>query len=116
MATSDEKEEYTQVNEDEIDAAELDSSDSEDDLSGDEECSPKIEWLATGRERRSTAGNRLKSMIAAEEPDDELELLFAEDADDAGFTDIEVDGSDAQMSSSEDEDAQENGDELEGEQ
>ncbi|KAI3337407.1 YL1-domain-containing protein [Xylariaceae sp. AK1471] len=116
MATTDEKEQHTQVNEEENDVLSSDSSDIEDDVSGDEETSPKVEWLATGRERRSTAGNRLKSMIAAEEPDDELELLFAEDADDAGFTDVGDDGSDAQMSSSEDEDAQENGDELEGEQ
>ncbi|OTA93300.1 hypothetical protein M434DRAFT_11710 [Hypoxylon sp. CO27-5] len=89
---------------------------SEDDGSGDENESPPVEWLATGRERRSTAGNRMKSMIAAEEPDDDLELLFAEDEDDAGFTDVEDDGSDVQMdSSSDEEDAQEAGDELEGE-
>lgn len=108
----------TQVNneEKERDSLSSDSSDSEDEVSGNDDKSPKIEWLATGREKRSTAGNRLKSMIAAEEPDDELELLFAEEADDAGFTDVEDDGSDAQMSSSEDEDAHENGDELEGEQ
>ncbi|KAI0195019.1 YL1 nuclear protein-domain-containing protein [Astrocystis sublimbata] len=95
----------------------LSDSDSDDDLSGDEKpaSDSKVEWLATSREKRSTAGNRMKSMIAAEEPDDELELLFAEDADDAGFTEVEDDGSDAHMSSSEDEDAQENADDLEGE-
>ncbi|KAK7750962.1 hypothetical protein SLS62_007095 [Diatrype stigma] len=97
-------------------------SSSDDGISSDEEAeaeaetSAPVEWLATGRERRSTAGNRLKSMIAAEEPDDELELLFAEDEDDAGFTDVGDDGSDVQMdSSSDEEDAQENGDDLEGE-
>ncbi|KAI1155954.1 YL1 nuclear protein-domain-containing protein [Nemania diffusa] len=114
MASPDE-EDRMRVGRDGDDVLSLDSSDSEDDLSGDEEPSSAIEWLATGRERRSTAGNRMKSMLAAEEPDDELELLFAEDADDAGFTDVEDDRSDAQMSSSEDEDAHENADELEGE-
>ncbi|KAI0512686.1 YL1 nuclear protein-domain-containing protein [Xylaria bambusicola] len=115
MATSDDEEERMRVDKEENDALSSDSSDSENGLSGDEDPPPKIEWLATGREKRSTAGNRMKSMIAAEEPDDELELLFAEDADDAGFTDVEDEGSDAHMSSSEDEDAQENADDLEGE-
>ncbi|TGJ86137.1 hypothetical protein E0Z10_g2649 [Xylaria hypoxylon] len=114
MATSDE-ERRMQVDGEEKDSLSSDSSDSENDLSGDEEPRSKVEWLTAGREKRSTAGNRMKSMIAAEEPDDELELLFAEDADDAGFTDVEDDGSDAQMSSSEDEDAQDNADDLEGE-
>ncbi|KAI1180215.1 YL1 nuclear protein-domain-containing protein [Nemania sp. FL0916] len=113
MANLDE-EERMRVDGDENDASSSESSDSDNDLSGHEDAT-KIEWLATGREKRSTAGNRMKSMLAAEEPDDELELLFAEDADDAGFTEVEDDGSDAQMSSSEDEDAQENADELEGE-
>ncbi|KAI0542387.1 YL1 nuclear protein-domain-containing protein [Xylaria digitata] len=114
MASSDE-EQRMQVDGEEKDPLSSDSSDSENDVSGDEELPSKVEWLATGREKRSTAGNRMKSMIAAEEPDDELELLFAEDADDAGFTEVEDDGSDAQMSSSDDEDAQENVDDLEGE-
>ncbi|KAK5627726.1 hypothetical protein RRF57_003441 [Xylaria bambusicola] len=115
MATSDDEEQRMRIDKEEYDDLSSDSSDSENDLSGDEDPPPKIEWLATSREKRSTAGNRMKSMIAAEEPDDELELLFAEDADDAGFTDVEDDGSDAHMSSSEDEDAQENADDLEGE-
>ncbi|KAI0110508.1 YL1 nuclear protein-domain-containing protein [Nemania sp. FL0031] len=114
MATPDD-EERMQVDGEGNDALSSDSGDSENDSSGDEEPASAVEWLATGREKRSTAGNRMKSMIAAEEPDDELELLFAEDADDAGFTDVGDDGSDAHMSSSEDEDAQENADELEGE-
>ncbi|OTB06913.1 hypothetical protein M426DRAFT_100529 [Hypoxylon sp. CI-4A] len=98
--------------------SDIDNSDvsSEDGDSGNGDQSPEVEWLATGREKRSTAGNRMKSMIAAEEPDDDLELLFAEDEDDAGFTDIEDNGSDVQMdSSSDEEDGQENGDDLEGE-
>jgi vacuolar protein sorting-associated protein 72 len=75
-----------------------------------------VEWLATGREKRSTAGNRMKSMLANEDPDSDLELLFAEDADDAGFTDVDDGGSDAHMdSSSDDEDEKQQGDELEGE-
>ncbi|KAI1378276.1 YL1-domain-containing protein [Hypoxylon crocopeplum] len=108
-------EQRVQTSENEVDLNDVDLS-SEDGGSDDEHDSQSVEWLATGRERRSTAGNRMKSMIAAEEPDDDLELLFAEDADDAGFTDIEDDGSDVHMdSSSDDEDVQENGDELEGE-
>ncbi|KAI0440470.1 YL1 nuclear protein-domain-containing protein [Xylaria telfairii] len=117
METPDKDEQRMQVDEEENNSLLSDLSDSENDLSDDENLTSnsKIEWLATGREKRSTAGNRMKSMIAAEEPDDELELLFAEDADDAGFSDVEDNGSDAHMSSSEDEDAQENADELEGE-
>ncbi|KAI0195388.1 YL1 nuclear protein-domain-containing protein [Xylaria flabelliformis] len=117
MAIPDEDEQRMQVDGEGNDPSSSDLSDSENDLSGDEAptSNPKVEWLATGREKRSTAGNRMKSMIAAEEPDDELELLFAEDADDAGFTEVEGDASDAQMSSSEDEDAQDNADEMEGE-
>ncbi|KAI8966870.1 YL1-domain-containing protein [Daldinia sp. FL1419] len=111
-----EDEQHAQTSDNDLDLDKTDLS-SGDEGSGDEnESPPQIEWLATGREKRSTAGNRMKSMIAAEEPDDELELLFAEDEDDAGFTDVEDDGSDVQMdSSSDDEDAQENADELEGE-
>ncbi|KAI0850988.1 YL1-domain-containing protein [Daldinia vernicosa] len=110
-----EDEQRAQTSDNDLDLDKTDSS-SEDGGSGDEDESPRVEWLATGREKRSTAGNRMKSMIAAEEPDDDLELLFAEDEDDAGFTDVEDDGSDVQMeSSSDEEDAQENGDELEGE-
>ncbi|CAJ0540595.1 Ff.00g076290.m01.CDS01 [Fusarium sp. VM40] len=76
----------------------------------------EIEWLATTRERRSTAGNRMKSMLANEEPDSDLELLFAEDENDQGFSDPEVNGSDVQMDSSDDEDDNNNNDDdLEGE-
>jgi vacuolar protein sorting-associated protein 72 len=88
-----------------------DSSDS----SSDEE---QVEWLATTREKRSTAGNRLNSLIAQEAEDDELELLFAEDEDDAGFEIADEDASDVQMDSSDDDDDQgpaAGGEELEGE-
>lgn len=75
-----------------------------------------VEWLATTRKRRSTAGNRMKSMLANEEPDSDLELLFAEDENDQGFSDAEENGSDVQMDSSDDEDENDNnGDDLEGE-
>ncbi|TWU73307.1 hypothetical protein ED733_003940 [Metarhizium rileyi] len=55
------------------------------------------EWLATTRKRRSTAGNRMKSMLANEEPDSDLELLFAEDDNDQGFSDAGEDGSDKEL-------------------
>jgi vacuolar protein sorting-associated protein 72 len=79
----------------------------------------EVEWLATSRAKRSTAGNRMKSMLANEEPaaeDSDLELLFAEDEEDAGFTDEAADDSDVFMdSSSDEEDKEEKADELEGE-
>ncbi|KAK4106840.1 YL1-domain-containing protein [Parathielavia hyrcaniae] len=80
----------------------------------------KVEWLATSRAKRATAGNRMKAMLVNEEPaaeDSDLELLFAEDEDDVGFTDEEQDdASDVQMdSSSDDEDKEENVDDLDGE-
>ncbi|RAL60545.1 hypothetical protein DID88_009741 [Monilinia fructigena] len=37
-----------------------------------------IEWMVTSRQKRSTAGNRLNALLQQEEPDDELDLLFAE--------------------------------------
>ncbi|PBP27068.1 YL1 nuclear protein [Diplocarpon rosae] len=82
------------------DESEQSGSDSE---SEDEQ--PQVQWLATGREKRSTAGNRLNNLLQQEEEDDELELLFAEADDDAGFSDNEAD-SDVQMDSSSDEEDQ----------
>ncbi|CZT12221.1 related to VPS72 Component of the Swr1p complex that incorporates Htz1p into chromatin [Rhynchosporium agropyri] len=75
--------------------------------SSDEEEEPQVEWLATGREKRSTAGNRLHSLLQQEEADaeDELELLFAEAEDDVGFSDVEAD-SDVQMDESSDDEDQ----------
>ncbi|KAI2630938.1 YL1-domain-containing protein [Hypoxylon sp. NC1633] len=114
-----EDDQRVRASENEPDLSNTDSSSDDDDDDDDDglaEVGVSVEWLATGREKRSTAGNRMKSMLAAEEPDDDLELLFAEDEDDAGFTDVDDGGSDVQMdSSSDDEDAQENADELEGE-
>ncbi|KAI0480364.1 YL1 nuclear protein-domain-containing protein [Xylariaceae sp. FL0804] len=115
MATAEEEEQRSHSHEDQANATNADSSSDSSDSDGDEPSAP-VEWLATARAKRSTAGNRMQSMIAAEEPDDELELLFAEDDDDAGFTDVEGGASDVHMdSSSDDEDAQENADDLAGE-
>lgn len=86
--------------------------------SGSESEEEQVDWMVTSRQRRSTAGNRLSSLIQQEEPDDELELLFAEADDDAGFEDAEADQSDVQMDSSDDDDDQgpaAGADDLEGE-
>lgn len=89
-------------------------SDNESDNDGSDsgDVAPKVEWLATTRAKRSTAGNRLKAMLANEEPaaeDDDLELLFAEDGDDEGFEDAEANDSDVHMDSSSDEEDQDEG-------
>ncbi|KAK3380242.1 YL1 nuclear protein-domain-containing protein [Lasiosphaeria ovina] len=98
-----------------------DDDDGDSDTGGEPQ---QIEWLATTRAKRSTAGNRLKAMLANEKPlaavddEDDLELLFAEDEDDAGFTDdAKEDASDVQMDSSSDEEDQGGAadDDLEGE-
>ncbi|KAL7945757.1 YL1 nuclear domain-containing protein [Trichoderma barbatum] len=102
--------------------SDLDSSDSDSEPESkaepEQETEPEpVEWLATSRSRRSTAGNRMKSMLANEEPDSDLELLFAESENDQGFSDAGDDASDVQMdSSSDDEDANNAGDDLEGEE
>ncbi|POR32221.1 Uncharacterized protein TPAR_07571 [Tolypocladium paradoxum] len=97
-------------------------TDSDSDISNSDTEAQHTEWLATTRQRRSTAGNRMKSMLANEEPDSDLELLFAEDDDDQGFSDVEGDASDVQMDSSSDDDDDDddnnnaaNNDDLEGE-
>ncbi|TVY20325.1 Vacuolar protein sorting-associated protein 72-like [Lachnellula arida] len=74
--------------------------------SGSDGEQPKVEWLATSRAKRSTAGNRLNALLQQEEPDDELELLFAEDDEDEVFEDAEADQSDVQMDSSSDDEDQ----------
>ncbi|KAG6052508.1 hypothetical protein E4U17_005715 [Claviceps sp. LM77 group G4] len=88
-----------------------------DSLSGSDAPVQQTGWLATTRERRSTAGNRMKSVLANEDPDSDLELLFAEDENDEGFSDVGSDGSDVQMDSSSDDedDNNANADDLEGE-
>ncbi|KAL2181837.1 YL1 nuclear protein-domain-containing protein [Thermothelomyces heterothallicus CBS 202.75] len=100
--------------------SDIESTNSSSDGESDAGEPQQVEWLVTSRAKRSTAGNRLKAMLATEEPaaeDSDLELLFAEDEDDAGFTDdAPEDASDVLMdSSSDDEDKEDNGDELEGE-
>lgn len=62
-----------------------------------------VESLVSGRTKRTTAGNRL-SAVLAQEGDDELELLFAEDEEDVEFkSDDAEEGSDVQLDSSSDE-------------
>lgn len=100
------------LEQDESRLASIDNSDT-DSNSSDSETDTKqsptpTEWLATTREKRSTAGNRMKSMLANEEPDSDLELLFAEDDDDQGFTDIGDNASDVHMDSSSDDEEDNN--------
>lgn len=62
-----------------------------------------VESLVSGRAKRTTAGNRL-SEVLAQEGDDELELLFAEDEEDVEFnSDDAEECSDIQLDSSSDE-------------
>ena len=70
----------------------------------DSEAGPPVESLVTGRDKRSTAGNRLSSLLE-KEGDDELELLFAEneEEEDIEFEEDDVDASDAELDSSTDE-------------
>ncbi|KAF8851762.1 YL1-domain-containing protein [Acephala macrosclerotiorum] len=86
-------------------AEEEDSEDGSGSGSDSESEEEQTEWLATTRERRATAGNRLANLLQQEDPDDELELLFAEADDDAGFEDDAAD-SDVQMDSSDDDEDQ----------
>lgn len=93
----------------------LSSSSASSATSSSDEARPAIQWLATAREKRSTAGNRMKSMLANEEPDSDLELLFAEDDDDQGFSDAGDDASDVHMDSSSDDEDEGKGSDFEGE-
>src|SRR5271170_6184485 len=97
-------------------------SSSEDESDSGQEVVP----LATGREKRATAGNRMNSLIAAEDEeedeDDEVALLFAavEEDEDVEFEgDDDEAGSDARFDSSSDDDDQgpnaAGDDDLEGE-
>ena len=69
------------------------------------ESEAEVELLVNTREKRATAGNRLTRLLQREEPDDELELLFAEEGEDEEFNDEDAD-SDVQMDSSDDDDDQ----------
>lgn len=85
---------------------------------GEDVAENRVESLVSGRAKRATAGNRL-SAVLAQEGDDELELLFAEDEEDVEFkSDDAEEASDVQLDSSSDEEG--NGptqvdDDLEGE-
>ncbi|TVY57348.1 Vacuolar protein sorting-associated protein 72-like [Lachnellula cervina] len=92
--------------EDDDSESESDSGSGSGSGSGSDGEQPKVEWLATSRAKRSTAGNRLNALLQQEEPDDELELLFAEDDEDEVFEDGEADQSDVQMDSSSDDEDQ----------
>ena len=96
-------------------------SDSDTSSSEDEDETP-TEWLATSRAKRSTAGNRLNALLqqaqTEEDPEDELNLLFAEDEngnEDGGFSDHAGHDSDVQMDSSSDSEQSGPEDDLEGE-
>lgn len=70
---------------------------------GGDDAENAVESLVSGRAKRTTAGNRL-SAVLAQEDDDELELLFAEDDEDVEFkSDDFEEGSDVQLDSSSDE-------------
>lgn len=85
---------------------------------GDNAVESLVESLVSGRAKRTTAGNRL-SAVLAQEGDDELELLFAEDEEDVEFkSDDAEEGSDVQLDSSSDEEDKGSAqvdDDLEGE-
>ena len=94
------------ISESELDAHNLDEN----------EEVPVVESLVAGRQKRSTAGNLLATLLDKEaSKDDELELLFAEAEDDIEFEAEDDEGglSDVQLESS-DEDEAEGGDGGEG--
>lgn len=76
----------------------------DDDSESDDE---PIEYLAAGRAKRATAGNRMSSLVERE-ADEDLDLLFAEDEDeeDVEFEDEDDAASDAELGSSTDEEDQ----------
>ncbi|KAH8696090.1 YL1 nuclear protein-domain-containing protein [Talaromyces proteolyticus] len=81
--------------------------DSDHALTGDETSDDEVvESLIAGREKRSTAGRNMSSLLDAA-ADDDLTLLFAEDENDNEFDEVEgAEGEAEEMSSSEDEDDQ----------
>ncbi|KAL8944615.1 MAG: hypothetical protein Q9216_000312 [Gyalolechia sp. 2 TL-2023] len=100
-------------------SAEPDEDEGTEQASSSDEGSP-VELLVTGREKRTTAGTRMSTLLERE-GDDELELLFAEDEqeEDEEFEEEDAeDGSDAQLdsaSSDEDQGPAKEDDDLEGE-
>lgn len=97
----------------------LEAIDSDSSSDSDSEEQQPTEWLATSRAKRSTAGQRMTSLIQQEaEADDDLELLFAEGSDDEGFEFSGDDADDVQMDSSDDDEDKgpaAGADDLEGE-
>ncbi|KAF8458434.1 YL1 nuclear protein-domain-containing protein [Terfezia claveryi] len=94
------------ISESELDA--LSNPDENDEALGEV---PVVESLVAGRQKRSTAGNRLATLLDKEaSKDDDLELLFAEVEDDIEFEAEDGEGglSDVQLESS-DEDEGEGG-------
>lgn len=80
--------------------------------------SAAVEWLATGRSKRATAGNRLSTLIGQEEEgEDDVNLLFEQESDvpDEEFEDEDASDEGGGDSSSSDEEDDQAGDELEGE-
>ncbi|KAL9029079.1 MAG: hypothetical protein Q9196_002642 [Gyalolechia fulgens] len=101
-------------------AVEPDEDDATENASSSDD-GPPVELLVTGREKRTTAGTRMSTLLERE-GDDELDLLFAEDGpeeDDEFEEEDAEDGSDAQLdsaSSDEDQGPAKDDDDLEGEQ
>jgi len=58
--------------------------DDEDDDEDEHNHDKPVETLVSGREKRTTAGNRLSTLLEQETGDDEVTLLFAEDGEDEG--------------------------------
>ena len=83
----------------------LESSSSSSSSSETDQAEAHVESLISGREKRTTAGNRLSGLLERE-VDDELELLFAEDEEDVEFDEEEAaeQQSDVQLESSDGED------------
>ncbi|KAK9455753.1 YL1 nuclear protein-domain-containing protein [Dipodascopsis uninucleata] len=87
----------------------LSANENESDSASDS--GPEIELLVTGRERRSTAGNRLRNLLDIEETladDDDENGIFAESENDEDFVSSDEENED------EDEDEVDDGDDIVG--
>lgn len=85
------------------------SSDASNDSNSNSD-SDSVEALATGREKRTNAGNRMRGLVEEEE-EDELTLLFGEEGEDEEFEESADEGSDHQITDSDDEDQASNAEE-----
>lgn len=93
----------------EVSGSELDALNNADENDGETVEIPVVETLVAGRQKRSTAGNRLATLLDKEaSKDDELELLFAEAEDDVEFEfeDDEAGLSDVQLEFSDEDEAE----------